>query len=392
MSSNNPPTATRRVLSALDVNATLLPGSQDPSKLSQQQQSSILTKKGPVAEDSSLPVSVTLSPQATLGRRPSETAGVVGRKRHADDIAGAEEESSLDGAADRSAKKSCVRSPVLEDGDVSHRDQDRQDEVVHPGECAMSEAANVRDGDLLPAMERSSSISSSPSSSFSFGPGLDDTQNTITTNITEPDQEPVAQITTVRETAAVILPPARTLTPAEIRQVRCKPSHYPKSCLTKKQKATAIRLRLGLASYKLRTNQLDVPLSRLQVRTMSSKFPPLPRLPPATTAEDRTTSGLSATRHNSLPEISARGSSFNKERHAHVSSSPPTSLAKHAHDPTTTPILPRQRHGLLNPPHLEAPIWSQTPEKYSPSGADLTSSVVKGRAADGLLSLMGARR
>jgi hypothetical protein len=42
----------------------------------------------------------------------------------------------------------------------------------------------------------------------------------------------------------------------------------------------------------------------------------------------------------------------------------------------TTPIFPRQRQGLLHPPNLGSPVY------------DLTSSVVKGRAANGLLSLM----
>jgi hypothetical protein len=67
------------------------------------------------------------------------------------------------------------------------------------------------------------------------------------------------------------------------------------------------------------------------------------------------------------------------------SSSPPTfmspdRLASHAHNPDlATPVLPRCRNGysLLN-------------SRGSPEpGPEVTSSVVKGHAADGLLSLMG---
>jgi hypothetical protein len=46
-----------------------------------------------------------------------------------------------------------------------------------------------------------------------------------------------------------------------------------------------------------------------------------------------------------------------------------------------TPLLPRQRQTMLNPLTLGSPIWEDR-------RSELTSSVVKGRAADGLLSLM----
>jgi hypothetical protein len=49
----------------------------------------------------------------------------------------------------------------------------------------------------------------------------------------------------------------------------------------------------------------------------------------------------------------------------------------------STPILPRQRAGLINPPFLGG--------RDEDMERDLTSSVVKGRAADGLLQLMGIR-
>ncbi|KAI1267257.1 hypothetical protein F5Y18DRAFT_379681 [Xylariaceae sp. FL1019] len=54
-----------------------------------------------------------------------------------------------------------------------------------------------------------------------------------------------------------------------------------------RQKAEILRLRLGLASYKVRTNQTNVPLERLQVR-------PLPRLRPTQRDEEPTLPPLPA--------------------------------------------------------------------------------------------------
>lgn len=133
----------------------------------------------------------------------------------------------------------------------------------------------------------------------------------------------------------------------------------------------------------MRTNQLDIPLSRLQVKTMSRTLPPLPRL--SNTVRRNTLPSASST----VPNINVEDSSFKKENSSPIASSPPR--LHESHEPATTPILPRQRQSLLNPPNLESPIWALTPEKCNAAGGDLTSSVVKGRAADGLLSLMGAR-
>lgn len=106
-------------------------------------------------------------------------------------------------------------------------------------------------------------------------------------------------------------------------------------------------MRLSLANYKVRTNQIDVPISRLQIRSSSRPS----RI------------GLSSSRISRTPLPSI----------PNIETSP-----KKLNDPgLSTPLLPRQRERLLNPPMLGSP------EEHS-----LTSSVVKGRAADGLLSLM----
>jgi len=165
------------------------------------------------------------------------------------------------------------------------------------------------------------------------------------------------------------------------------------------QKAEVLKLRLKLASYKVRTNQINIPMSRLQIKTVASTQPELPHLPrqAANTSQRRNPLPGAAT---ALPDVRLQTPSA-YQRRAHdnrVHSSPPpyldipttkrqvelnfptketNSTAEHNTEGCTTPLLPRQRDGLLHPPNLGSPVWN-----------DLTSSVVKGRAADGLLSLM----
>ncbi|KAG4432425.1 hypothetical protein IFR05_012083 [Cadophora sp. M221] len=223
-------------------------------------------------------------------------------------------------------------------------------------------------GAILGHHDGPSTAPTSPASSFTSqdNSGLNDSQNTT---ITIPDDSP--------------LPPRPSpLTREELRQ-----------------KAREIKLRLSLASYKVRTNQIDIPISRLEIRSSStsSRIPPLPR----------NTSQCSHSQEASRPPTAQHIPSINLERPSTenmrsqpvtIPSSPPTdrstlgnserfmSPTKVANDPTreglATPLLPRQRQGVLNPPSLGgSPSWEDR-------GSDVTSSVVKGRAADGLLSLM----
>ncbi|KAJ0290010.1 hypothetical protein COL940_001114 [Colletotrichum noveboracense] len=89
--------------------------------------------------------------------------------------------------------------------------------------------------------------SASPATSSVFdNSAMDTSQNT--TILTEPDQEQAARTTTTT------LPPPR-----------------PRRLLTReeaRQKARILRLKLGLANYKLQTGQEDVPLDRLQVKPL----------------------------------------------------------------------------------------------------------------------------
>jgi len=148
-----------------------------------------------------------------------------------------------------------------------------------------------------------------------------------------------------------------------------------------------MKLRLSLASYKVRTNQINTPMSRLQIRPTSPKLPSLARLRAVSTAPQRTPLPTAPT----VPNIRLqRPSSKSEEPTTNIPSSPPyyhnyPAFLQGEVDETTrevasTSILPRQREDLRNPPRLDGANWKD--------GGDLTSSVVQGRAADGLLRLM----
>jgi hypothetical protein len=164
-----------------------------------------------------------------------------------------------------------------------------------------------------------------------------------------------------------------------------------------------MKLRLRLAGYKVRTNQIHLPLSRLEIRSCTSST--LPKLPPlllvsANTPQHRTPLPSMAAAP-SVPNIQLQKPSAEKKlaQISDIPSSPPSpychatveaneliSPSKGIDDTAceefaTPKLLPRQRQAMLNPPTLGSPIWEDR-------RSELTSSVVKGRAADGLLSLM----
>lgn len=119
--------------------------------------------------------------------------------------------------------------------------------------------------------------------------------------------------------------------------------------------------------YKVRTNQTDVPLSQLQLRRVPSPRPSLLNLRARPNIQDSCLSDLP------LPQVKLPQSDGQVDVTDMPSSPPPTPKVDAME--LGTPRLPRNREQYLNP--------GESPEKR------LTSSVVKGRAADGLLSLMG---
>ncbi|KAI0127618.1 hypothetical protein BJ170DRAFT_626152 [Xylariales sp. AK1849] len=181
--------------------------------------------------------------------------------------------------------------------------------------------------------------SNSPEDSSMFDNSVVDTSQATT--FTEPDIDPLAPSPR---------PPRRqTLTREEARQ-----------------KAEILRLRLGLARYKLRTGQENVPLERLQLRRIpdGQSAPQLPRLSSSqqdADAEDATEEESEAHREALL-----------MARPQQIS---------HAHPSPEKNLLPR-----LPPVPLDTP----TRMRLGNEDDGPTSSAVKGGAAKGLLSLSRA--
>jgi len=145
----------------------------------------------------------------------------------------------------------------------------------------------------------------------------------------------------------------------------------------------------------VKTNQTDVPLSQLQVR--SSISPGLARNSTAVWAREKYVA-------SELPELKSAEGPVN------IPSSPPGSATSHdeqvgADDSLqspmkrpgypqqdfATPNLPKKRNIGLQPAAVEE-FESPDFRRRGSTAQELTSSVIKGRAADGLLSLMGAYR
>lgn len=137
--------------------------------------------------------------------------------------------------------------------------------------------------------------------------------------------------------------------------------------------------------YKVKTRQTDVPLSQLQIRSSRAHLLrtllPSSRLAPAPNCSKpiTPTSHLSRVRNDEVDD------------HISVPSvSPPQPIepdtsSSHAHESRrsnfATPILPQSREGYS--------LVHDSRGSPEP-GPEVTSSIVKGRAADGLLSLMGS--
>ncbi|OBT40775.1 hypothetical protein VE00_09277 [Pseudogymnoascus sp. WSF 3629] len=133
-----------------------------------------------------------------------------------------------------------------------------------------------------------------------------------------------------------------------------------------RENASALRLRLKFAMYKLKTNQHDIPLSRLEL--LSS--PPKRCSPPA-----RPTIAVASPPHDD--EIEEPGSATPRPRNRQL-----LDLDLNVEGEGESP----EKMEMLTP----LPRHMQV-EAAAGGEEELTSSGVKGRAADGLLSLMGVR-
>lgn len=130
-----------------------------------------------------------------------------------------------------------------------------------------------------------------------------------------------------------------------------------------RQKAEILRLRLGLAGYKLRTGQENVPLERLQVRRIPDSVAPRP---PRSSADGEV---RAERRESATSTTEADTDGHHRQRQA-----PPVT---HAHPSPAKALLPRLPPAALNTP---------TRTRFD-DDERLTSSAIRGGAAKGLLSL-----
>ncbi|KAI9812193.1 MAG: hypothetical protein M1827_004859 [Pycnora praestabilis] len=164
--------------------------------------------------------------------------------------------------------------------------------------------------------------------------------------------------------------------------------------------AEALRLRLRVAMFKVRTNQTNIPLSQLQISS---------RQPTQTPRTHDSARSRSITPKASVPALNARATSkllpapvlvptaysASHVTEAYIPSSPPEPApSKHYTEENKTQaefatlVVPRRRQAR-SPTQLSSPPDSQEREdRLVREDVNLTSSVVKGRAANGLLKLM----
>lgn len=167
------------------------------------------------------------------------------------------------------------------------------------------------------------------------------------------------------------------------------------------QRAETLRLRLRVAMFKINTHQTNIPLSRLQISPKMLVHPPaqLQKLPPQEViTPQRAQAPIRALVSKLLPAPVLIPTAYSA-RLIHdppIPSSQPTSIGSSgSHDTPSpgiaTPALPQQRRSH-SPTQLDSPPGSQERRAQKAKGvhsdANLPSSVIKGRAATGLLKLM----
>ncbi|KAI0440183.1 hypothetical protein F4803DRAFT_486257 [Xylaria telfairii] len=155
-----------------------------------------------------------------------------------------------------------------------------------------------------------------------------------------------------------------------------------------RQKAEILRLRLGLASYKVRTNQADVPLERLQARPMPGRLPKQTRatilLPPlrATSPRSIALAAMSRSNEKRLSSPARIEGSLSETVLPKVPSRriEPGRVVMSA-DVNKSPIRRREQEQTLPPACLN------TPQRRAIETSDVLSDSERGGAAEGLLSL-----
>ncbi|KAJ4418177.1 hypothetical protein N0V82_005752 [Gnomoniopsis sp. IMI 355080] len=231
------------------------------------------------------------------------------------------------------------------------------------------------EGDSPPASQPSARRSISPDASSLFDSSTINISQL--TNITEPDANAPIATTAAANTATVAAAvPPMSVTTSDMLSL---PPPRPRRVPTReefRQKAEILKLRLSLATYKVKTNQTDVPLDKLQIRpvpgTTQRRSTPLPSMS-AHTVQRATPAQYW---YRSLPSSQVVLDKDSDEE----------SVVEQAQEQEQAQgevvgqsVLPRGRV-LVTPPRV----------RTVDEEARLTSSALRGGAAKGLLSLSQA--
>ncbi|KAI1735560.1 hypothetical protein F4680DRAFT_302350 [Xylaria scruposa] len=156
-----------------------------------------------------------------------------------------------------------------------------------------------------------------------------------------------------------------------------------------RQKAEILRLRLGLASYKVRTNQLDVPLERLQVRPLAGKFlrraPATVLLPPSQATSPRSIALAAMSRSNEEKRLSSPARIEGASSQAMLPTA--TLQRRETGDSIAGAEVDKSPIRIREPEQTLPPAYLNTPQRRLVETEDALSDSERGGAAEGLLSL-----
>lgn len=198
------------------------------------------------------------------------------------------------------------------------------------------------------------------------------------TAFTEPDLDGVVPIGAI-PTIAVHVP----LPPPQPRRVPTREES--------RQKAEILKLRLGLANYKLRTGQADVPLDQLQMRPMPGAKRRSPGLPPSSSAATIRAPAPHASQEWFRPaaqageDVEQQNASGQEEEEDgdEAEGAPPVRAHAHAHA-HAHPFSPEKN---LLPRLAASGLYTPQRSRFAEEDEKLTSSALRGGAVNGLLSL-----
>ncbi|SLM35147.1 hypothetical protein LPUS_04230 [Lasallia pustulata] len=158
--------------------------------------------------------------------------------------------------------------------------------------------------------------------------------------------------------------------------------------------AETLRLRLRVAMFKVQTNQTSIPMSRLQISPGSTGGRSSATVGPQGNVAEQRSNQAALPRLLPAPVLRPTAYSARHITQTRVPSSPPNSpevspKAVVQEEVFRTPALPRHKR-LASPLQMSSPPDSEALEGGRREDEDdsVTSSVVKGRAANGLLGLM----